>query len=141
MPRAAEHGALSSLSVPLAIDDDEQITGALTIYAREPRVFDDDSRSTATRFALYAAVAAGNLHTYRSALDRADNLRTALESRGIIDQAKGILMDRHKLTADQAFYVLAQMSMNTNHKVRAIASDLVHIGEPPNPRARLAPRS
>jgi GAF domain-containing protein len=132
MPRAAEHGALSSLSVSLVIDDG-QLAGGLNIYAREPHAFDEDSRSAATRFAPYAAVAAGNLHAYRSAVDRADNLQTALETRGVIDQAKGILMDRHKLTADQAFQVLAQMSMKTNRKLRAVADDLVHTGELPNP--------
>jgi GAF domain-containing protein len=130
MPRAAEHGALSSLSVPLVIDD-EQVAGGLNIYAREPHDFDEDSRSAATRFAPYAAVAAGNLYAYRSAVDRADNLQTALETRGVIDQAKGILMDRHKLTADQAFQVLVQMSMKTNRRLREIADDLVHTGELP----------
>ena len=129
--RAAEHGNLSSLSIPLAIDEDEQVTGALNIYARAPHAFDEDSRSAATRFAPYAAVAAGNLHAYQSARDRADNLQTALESRGVIDQAKGILMDRHKLTADQAFQVLAQMSMKTNRKLHAVADALVHTGELP----------
>ena len=133
LPRAAEHGALSSLSVPLAIDEDERVSGALNIYAREPHAFDEDSRSAATRFAPYAAVAAGNLHAYQSARDRADDLQAALETRGVIDQANGILMDRHKLTADQAFQVLAQMSMKTNRKLRAVADDLVHTGELPNP--------
>jgi GAF domain-containing protein len=140
LPRAAEHGALSSLSVPLAIDEEEQVTGALNIYAREPHAFDADSRSAAIRFAPYAAVAAGNLHAYRSARDMADNLRLALETRGVIDQAKGILMARHKLTADQAFQVLARMSMKTNRKLRAVADDLVRIGEPPPPGSPPAPR-
>ena len=129
MPRAAKHGALSSLSVPLAIDEDEQVSGALNIYAREPHAFDEESRSAATKFAPYAAVAAGNLHAYRSARDMADNLRIALETRGVIDQAKGILMARHRLSADQAFQVLVRMSMKTNRKLRAVADDLVHTGE------------
>ena len=131
LPRAAEHGNLSSLSVPLAIDLDEQISGALNIYAREPHAFDEDSRTAATRFALYAAVAAGNLHAYRSARDMVDNLRIALETRGVIDQAKGILMQRHKLTADQAFQLLVRASMKTNRKLRAVADDLIHTGELP----------
>jgi GAF domain-containing protein len=131
MPRAAERGALSSLSVPLAIDDDEQVAGALNIYAREPHAFDEASRAAATRFGPYAAVAAGNLHAYLTARDRADNLQAALETRGVIDQAKGILMDRHKRTADQAFQLLAQVSMKTNRKLHAIADDLVHTGELP----------
>ncbi|WP_448609523.1 ANTAR domain-containing protein [Geodermatophilus sp. URMC 60] len=132
MPRAAEHGALSSLSVPLAIDEDEQVSGALNIYAREPHAFDEDSRSAATRFAPYAAVAAGNLHAYRRARDMAANLQAALETRGVIDQAKGILIERHELTADQAFQVLVQMSMKTNRKLRAVADDLVRTGEVPH---------
>lgn len=130
MPRAAAHGALSSLSVPLAIDD-EEVAGALNIYARQPNAFDEDSRTAAIHFGPYAAVAAGNLYGYQSARDRADNLQRALDTRGVIDQAKGILMDRHKLTADQAFQILAQMSMKTNRKLHAVAADLVYTGEPP----------
>ena len=49
----------------------------------------------------------------------ADNLQAALETRAVIDQAKGILMERHKLTADQAFQLLARISMTTNRKLRA----------------------
>jgi AmiR/NasT family two-component response regulator len=60
-----------------------------------------------------------------------DNLQTALESRAVIDQAKGILMERHKLTADQAFQALVQASMHTNRKVRDIADHLVRTGELP----------
>lgn len=128
---AAAQGNLSSLSVPLVIDDDQQVTGALNIYTRRAQAFDDASRATATRFAPYAAVAAGNLHAYRSARDRAENLQVALKTRAVIDQAKGILMERHKLTADQAFQVLVRASMHTNRKVRDIADQLVHTGELP----------
>ena len=128
-PRAVEHGNLSSLSIPLAIDPDAQVTGALNIYARRPDAFDEASRSVATRFAPYAAVAAGNLYAYQSARDMADNLQTALESRAVIDQAKGILMERYKLTPDQAFQLLARVSMTTNRKLRDIADHLVLTGE------------
>jgi GAF domain-containing protein len=128
-PRAVEQGNLSSLSIPLAIDQDAQVSGALNIYARRPDAFDETSRAVATRFAPYAAVAAGNLYAYQSARDMAENLQTALESRAVIDQAKGILMERHKLTADQAFQMLARTSMTTNRKVRDIADHLVRTGE------------
>jgi GAF domain-containing protein len=128
-PRAVEHGNLSSLSIPLAIDQDGQVTGALNIYARRPDAFDEASRSVATRFAPYAAVAAGNLYAYQSARDMADNLQAALESRAVIDQAKGILMERHKLTADQAFQLLARASMTRNQKLREVADHLVRTGE------------
>jgi GAF domain-containing protein len=129
--RAAERGNGSSLSVPLTIDEDERVTGALNIYAREPHAFDDDSRAAAVRFGPYAAIAVGNLWAYQSARDKAENLRVALASRAVIDQAKGILMERMHVTADQAFQVLAQISMNSNLKVQAIADHLVHTGELP----------
>jgi AmiR/NasT family two-component response regulator len=76
-------------------------------------------------------VAAGNLHAYQSARDMADNLQVALESRAVIDQAKGILIERYKLTPDAAFQLLARVSMHANRKVRDIADDLVHTGELP----------
>lgn len=127
--RAAEHGNLSCLAVPLLIDVDAQVTGALNIYARSTHAFDADSRSAATQFGPYAAVAAGNLHAYQNARDVADNLQLALESRAVIDQAKGVLIERYKLTADRAFQLLARASMHSNRKVRDIADHLVHTGE------------
>ena len=145
MPRAAERGALSSLSVPLAIDVDAEVSGALNIYARQADAFDEDARAAATRFGPYAAVAAGNLYAYQSAREMADNLQAALESRSVIDQAKGVLIERYKLTPDQAFQLLAQASMHANRKVRDIADDLVRTGEVPlrgpPPRTAKAPRT
>jgi GAF domain-containing protein len=132
-PAAVRHGNLSSLSIPLLIDEDERIGGALNVYAREPHAFDDRSRAAGAGFAPYAAVAAGNLYAYQSARTMADNLQIALESRAVIDQAKGILMERHKLTADQAFQVLARASMAQNVKVRDVADQLVRTGEMPPP--------
>jgi len=129
--RAAALGALSSLSVPLVIDEDAEVAGAPNIYARRANAFDPGSRATATRFGSYAAVAAGNLHAYRSAQDRADNLLIALETRAVIDQAKGILMERYKMAADQAFQMLSRASMAGNVKLRDVAARLVHTGELP----------
>jgi GAF domain-containing protein len=141
LPRAAERGCLSSLSVPLVVDEEEELRGALNVYARQPDAFDEHSRSIATRLAPYAAVAAGNLHAYQSARDMADNLQRALESRAVIDQAKGVLIERYKLTADQAFQLLARSSMHSNRKVRDVADHLVSTGEllgaqPPGSRRR-----
>jgi GAF domain-containing protein len=130
--KAAERGNLSSLSIPLLIDEDEMVSGALNVYAREPDAFDESSRSAGARFGPYAAVAAGNLYAYRSARELADNLQLALESRAVIDQAKGVLMERYKLTPDQAFQLLAGASMATNRKLRDIAEHLVHTGELPD---------
>jgi len=63
---AAARGALSSLSVPLAIDE-EGVCAALNIYARRPNAFDDESRSVATRFAPLAATAVRNMQAFQDA--------------------------------------------------------------------------
>jgi GAF domain-containing protein len=129
LDRAVARGALGSLSVPLPVS--EGVAGALNIYARKPNAFDEDSRAAAARFAPYAAVAVSNMRAYQEARDTADNLQVALESRAVIDQAKGILMERYKLTADQAFQLLAGASMQTNTKLRTVADQLVLTGELP----------
>jgi GAF domain-containing protein len=129
MRAVAARGALSSLSVPLPIS--EGTAGALNIYAREPHAFNEGSRSAATQFVPYAAVAVSNMQAYQDARSLADNLRVALESRAVIDQAKGILMERYKLTADQAFQLLARTSMQSNTKVRDVAEHLAATGEFP----------
>jgi GAF domain-containing protein len=126
--RAAEHGNLSSLSVPLVIDH-PQVSGALNIYARQPNAFDEATRWAATRIAPYAAVAAGNLYLYRRALGRAEHLETVLASRAVIEQAKGILMERHHMTAHGAFRILARASIHTHMTVRRLAEHLVHTGD------------
>ena len=129
LPRAIEQDCLSSLSVPLHIDEDDRVTAALNIYARAAHAFDDDSRAMARRFAPYASIAAGNVHALRSAQDKAENLQRALESRAVIDQAKGVLIERYKLTPDQAFQLLARASMNLNRKLVDVAEHLLHTGE------------
>ena len=141
--RSADAGCLSSLSVPLAVDE-PQVSGALNMYAREPRVFDEPTRAAALGLAPYAAVAAGNLYAVQSARSRADNLQIALDSRAVIDQAKGILVERHRLTPDQAFHLLAEVSMTSNRKVRDVAEQLVRTGElavpQPSPNGAATPR-
>jgi GAF domain-containing protein len=129
--RAAAQGNLSSLSVPLVIDEDERIFGALNLYARKPEAFDEDSRSAAMSFGPYAAVAAGNVYAYQSARNMADGLQAALENRAVIEQAKGVLIERYKVTPDHAFRLLAVASMNANRKLRYVADDLVTTGELP----------
>jgi GAF domain-containing protein len=128
---AFDRGVRSVLSVPLPTG--QHVIGSLNVYARKPDAFDGPSREVAARFAPYAAVALATMGAYRSARDMADNLEQALQSRATIDQAKGILMERHRITAEQSFQLLAQASMATNRKLRDVATHLVETGELPRP--------
>jgi GAF domain-containing protein len=127
--RAAEQGALSSLSIPLPLS--AGIAGALNVYAREPAAFDDEAREAGRRFAPYAGAAVSNMFAYQNAEALADHLELTVESRAVIDQAKGILMERHKLPPDRAFQMLARISMQTNSQLRVVAEELVATGRLP----------
>jgi GAF domain-containing protein len=126
VPIFLERGALSSLAAPVPA---AHLTGALNVYSRSPQAFDDDDRSALVQFAAYAGAVLTNMDALQDAWDLAENLQKAMEFRSVIEQAKGILIERHKLTADQSFRLLADASMNTNRKVRDVAQDLVLTGE------------
>jgi GAF domain-containing protein len=124
---AAAAGCGSVLSFPLPVR--EKVSGALNVYNRDFAVADLRTRDLVSRFADYAVVPVSNMYLYKTAVERAEHLATALDSRAVIDQAKGILMERFKLTPDQAFQALTRVSMETNTKVRDIAERFVRTGD------------
>jgi GAF domain-containing protein len=121
--RALEAGVDSSLSIGLMLH--EAVTGALNIYAGEPEAFDDDAIILAQTFAAYATVALANAHLYDTQATLAQQMQAAMESRAIIEQAKGIIMGDRRCTADEAFAVLTKLSQDTNRKLRDVAGLLV----------------
>ncbi|SHN58613.1 GAF domain-containing protein [Geodermatophilus obscurus] len=120
---AVERGSLSSLSVPLPVR--EGIHGGLNLYAVEADGFDDDARHMSRVFASYAAVAVHNMHLYESTRDQAEHLDTAMKTRAVIEQAKGILMSQRRCDAEEAFALLAAASQRSNRKLRDIARAIV----------------
>lgn len=120
---AVERGSLSSLSVPLPVR--EGVHGGLNLYAVEADGFDDDARDVSRVFASYAAVAVHNMHLYANTRDQAEHLHTAMRTRAVIEQAKGILMSQRRCTADEAFALLAAASQRSNRKLRDIAQAIV----------------
>jgi GAF domain-containing protein len=130
--RAAAAGAGSSLSVGLPIL--ETLTGALNIYGATRDAFDEEAITLAQTFAGYAAVALANAHLYETTANLAQHMQSAMETRAVIEQAKGIIMGERRCTADEAFDILTKASQNTNRKVRDIAAALVARTErPPKP--------
>jgi len=126
MPTFLGAGALSSLAVPVPA---AQLSAGLNVYASRVEAFAEEDRQTLTRFADFAAVVLTNIDALQNARELAENLRRAMEFRAVIEQAKGILIERHKLTADQAFRLLAEASQRANRKLHDIAEDLVLTGE------------
>jgi GAF domain-containing protein len=122
-PQAVGVGVLSSLSIPLPIQED--LVGALNLYARTAEAFDDADMDAGKGFAAYAAVAIGNADTFASTAETAEHLRMAMATRATIEQAKGILMAQSGIGPDEAFALLVRASQRENRKLRDVAGELV----------------
>ncbi|GAB3365658.1 GAF and ANTAR domain-containing protein [Modestobacter lapidis] len=115
-------GVGSMICFQLFVEGDR--LGALNLYAAAPGAFDDESQEIGLMLASHAAVAlAGAEHE--------QHLRTGMSNRDVIGQAKGILMERHKITADQAFGFLTRASQDLNRKLVDIAFELTDTGAVP----------
>jgi GAF domain-containing protein len=138
--RALAHGILSAVAVPLTIDGDT--VGALNLFSDAAHMFTDHDIARAEAFTGQAATALTILlrHARHTALD--DELREALATRAVIDQALGILMVTRRITSHDAFEVLRHASQTTNRKVSVIAAELIETmtGHPPMPPRPLAGR-
>jgi GAF domain-containing protein len=136
-----ERGALSALAAPVPA---ALLTGAVNVYARAAQAFSEDDRAALVQFATYAGAVLTNMDALQDAWDLADNLQKAMEFRSVIEQAKGILAERYKVTTDESFRLLADASMHANRKVREVAEELVLTGElvvTPRGHHRRTPRS
>lgn len=109
----------SMLSLPLYVSDGG--IGSLSLYAAEPDAFDERSREICLVFASHAAVAL-------AAAQKEEGLLLALDSRDVIGQAKGILMERYRIGGQQAFLLLVRLSQHHNVKLRDLAAELVTTG-------------
>nr|WP_090344809.1 GAF and ANTAR domain-containing protein [Mycolicibacterium malmesburyense]CRL76339.1 ANTAR domain-containing protein [Mycolicibacterium malmesburyense] len=112
----------SSLSIQLYTHESE--IGALSLYSERPRTFTAQLEDLALAVAAHAAI---GLATAR----RDDQFRTALASRDIIGQAKGMIMERFGVDAADAFNLLVRLSQEKNTPLHEIAVQLVNRERPP----------
>jgi len=120
---AAQHGVLSTMSLPLATHDGA--IGALNMYAYTEDAFSDRHLETGMLFATQAAFLLANAQAYWDARALSANLEQAMVSRATIEQAKGILMSTMGCGPDEAMQVLVRQSQEQNIKVRQLAAELV----------------
>ena len=121
--QAARLGVASVLSLPLLIGD--QVVGSINAYAHGPDVFGEHSVRLGSAFARPAAVSVYNTQLLVRARERAQQLQRALDSRGAIDQAMGIIRGRLGCSAEEAFDRLRQISMSDNSELYVVAQRFV----------------
>ncbi len=125
-PEAARLGIRSALAYRLSVKG--ETVGALQLYAHLPAAFSAIDRAQGLVFATYAGLALAQASAQAAEESRIENLYAALSSREIIGQAQGILMERERITADQAFQLLRHSSQHLNRKLRAVAQEIVDTG-------------
>lgn len=120
---AAAHGFASVLATALLLDAlPPQLSGALNIYARA--ALGADARDHALLLATHASLALARTQAVTHAELREAQLRKAIDSRDVIGQAKGVLMHRRGINADEAFDLLRRTSQDLNIKLAELANTL-----------------
>jgi len=99
--------------------------GALNFYSWSPDGLDGADRDMALVLAAHAATAISAVQASTAHELRESQLQEALQSRDVIGQAKGVLMERRGLSSDEAFDVLRRTSQDLNVKLRDVAQTLV----------------
>jgi transcriptional regulator with GAF, ATPase, and Fis domain len=115
-PHAAELGLASLIAVRLFTT--ERSIGVLDLYSYRKRDYDNDDVLAARVIAARVSAAVANARHQA-------NLRQAIDSRNLVGQAQGILMERYALSADAAFAVLRRYSQEQNRKLHTVAQQLI----------------
>jgi GAF domain-containing protein len=119
---SAETGVISMLGLRLFARG--RTLGALNLLSSQPAAFGDESLAVGALFAALAAVALNAAQTE-------EGLQLALKGRDVIGQAKGMLMERHGISEEDAFQRLASASQQLNVRLKAVAESVVLSGDEP----------
>ena len=137
--RVARMGVHSVVSLPLVTPDG--VVGAMNVYAHAKDTFDDRSAELGMVFAMPAAIAVQNAHVLAQTRRLAEQLQHALQARGVVERAVGILLSRTGGTETEAMQRLRELSQSEHRKLSAVAQSIVdeavrranarHRGDPP----------
>jgi hypothetical protein len=101
----------------------------LSLFGARPRVLDPDQVPLAELLVAAGGALVDNLSQFGDARRAAIQFRDAAESRALVDQAKGILMNALGCSADEALDRMRQISQQGNMKVTEVASKIINSGQ------------
>ncbi|WP_346051649.1 MULTISPECIES: ANTAR domain-containing protein [Amycolatopsis] len=120
---AREHGVGSYLASPLAVA--EGFSGAINLFGFGGHGFLELDQQILELYTLVVTTVLRLSHRATQAREQVRHLRIAMQSRAVIEQAKGILMAAHRITEDEAFQMLTTRSQHENVKLNIIAARFV----------------
>jgi len=113
-------------AIPMRLAD--QVIGALNLYDAEPREWPDQDIAMAGMLADMATSYVVNASKLRQQEQLSEQLRHALESRVVIEQAKGITASKHSITIDEAYQLIRGQARSHNASLRTVAETIVAVG-------------
>jgi GAF domain-containing protein len=125
-------GISAYLSVPLLVgrEGSAELVGSFNVYSGRPGAFDPFDEKLMELLSTASSAAITNARRWGRSRQTVEQLQAALVSRSEIDQAKGVLMGRHRIDAEQAFGQLVEMSQRTNTKLREVAREVLRTVTP-----------
>ncbi|GHF40151.1 GAF domain-containing protein [Amycolatopsis bartoniae] len=120
---AREHGVASYLAAPLLVV--EGVAGAINLFGLGAHGFRDLDQQYLELYTLVVTTVLRLSHHAVQAREQVRHLRIAMDSRAVIEQAKGILMAAHHIGEEEAFRLLAARSQRENVKLNAVAARFV----------------
>ncbi len=120
---AVKEGLTSMIAVPMVVKD--KAIGVINVYTKEPHHFTEEETNVLQMVANQAAVAVENTKLMEEAL----KAKEALETRKLIERAKGILMKMNSLSEDAAYRLIHKKSMDTCRSMKDIAESILLMEE------------
>jgi ANTAR domain-containing protein/GAF domain-containing protein len=122
-PRAQRAGVMAAYALPLQVR--ERTIGALGLFTTQSAALTESEARLGKSLADHAALSLVSYLSARKAWVLAGQLQTALSSRVVIEQAKGMLAERGGTNVDKAFEALRHFSRTNRRKLTDIAHDIV----------------
>ena len=116
---AEKEGLTSMLAVPMMVKD--KAIGVINIYTKEPHTFQSDEIGVLQMVANQAAAAVENTRWMEEAI----KAKEALETRKLVERAKGVLMKMNNLSEDAAYRMIHKKSMDSCRSMKEIAESLL----------------
>lgn len=120
---AARSGVRQTIAMGLPVGD--RTIGGLNFYRSDAGPVPEAIEHQLRAFVGSAAAVVNNLDSYARATAETAQLRLAMDSRAVIEQAKGVLMAREHCSADEAFALLTRVSQHQQLKLRDVAAAVV----------------
>jgi GAF domain-containing protein len=124
--RARSLGILAVAGIPMQLD--HRVLGALNVYSSEPRDWSPEDIGTAVVLADMATSYLVNASELAKFKRTNEQLERALQSRIVIEQAKGVVAAERKISVDQAFELLRKHARDRNASLRSVADAVVNLG-------------